>query len=303
MPTLTTAIESQPPYDTPQRVHPKKLDDTFFLGLRNTLTEKSLLRTAKLADQVPLSDRLGTFKTVEHYLSTLNIFLASTNETRRCGLFLVRSALSWLYQKNEMLDIGIGNGILTNWLSAYFKHVTIVDNNISFIDNCKHKPKAKKMTAIYSPIESTQLKSNHYDFIHLGHVLYYIKRDKWLDLIKRLYKSLQPGGILAIVLSGDHGGKAQLLEHFGGKNFGVFNFTDSIESTFRSKVRLFYSDEYFMTKTLRGMLHTAGMLLNDQERIVKKDVLEDYLLSHVNRCDENYQLTSRQHYILIHKDV
>src|SRR3990167_8163848 len=185
----------------------------------NTLTEERLQKLTSLAKSIEEPLVYGKFNSEEHYLKTLELVLASTDETRSCINFIKSKILSSLESRNSILDIGPGDGSLTKDIICQFNHITAIDPNIYALNKLENLiPKAINYNKILNCVTKTELKENYYDLAILSHILYYISDESWLYTIKKIYSSLKKNGIIVIILGGDSLDKAKLIRKFNGKS-------------------------------------------------------------------------------------
>ena len=202
-----------------------------------------------------------------------------------------------------MLDIGLGDGILTSSLAPYFDTVTIVDSNKHILNKLLHKHASdKKYRGVISDAENVRLSEQDYDLAVLSHVLYYVDRSKWNIILSHLYDCLKPGGILVIVLGGDEQGKGRLIEDFGGQNLKIDELATWCQKTFgNNEVSFYASEEVFFAKSLENMLHISSFMLADAKIKADRKELIDYINKHFFKSECLYEMSTKQKYIVIRK--
>jgi SAM-dependent methyltransferase len=281
------------------------LPENYFSNLKNHLTAKGLQLLSEQAKKIPVPPRFGEIIDDNHYLQTLEFVLNSTIETKHRCLFFLKNILPRLQSYDALLDVGVGDGQLTNLISRNFKLVTAMETNKVALDNLGAKKKIIKKNAtlhkIHGSILNTKLPDNHYDLGVLSHILYYIDQSKWLETIENAYKTIKPGGFIAIVLSGDGRGKADLIKYFGGNPLGIDNLIKDCSNKFNTDIEVFESNETFYAKNMSSMLHIAGFFLRDSEATATHKELEAYLNLHHRKHKNKFEMTSQQKFILIHK--
>jgi hypothetical protein len=283
-----------------------KLDSDFYKGTRNTLTPENLQKLADFASTIPEPELFGTFKDEMHYKMTLQLMLGSTLETRHRGIFFRRIVLPALPQKNNLLDIGPGDGKLTSWIGNNFKTVTLLDPNKEIIDSLNMKSRLLKKYISIKKIERSILEAaipdNHYNLILLSHILYYIPRSQWQATINKAYQATKIRGLTAIVLSGDHFGKDKLIRHFGGNSIDIDSLFKECSSLYgANNVKIFASKEVIITASFLAMLHIAGFFLNDAKVSTTKESLITYLRDNCQKNNGYYMMSTQQKFILIYK--
>jgi len=123
-----------------------------------------------------------------------------------------------------------------------------------------------------------------------------------MDVVNKAYLSLQNNGKLVIVLGGDELQKSELIKHFGGDTIQIDRLARQCSDTFgNSCVSLFQSEEAFYAKTQEAMLHIAAFMLKDANITARRDDLIHYIDGHFKRSDGQYEMTTKQKYIVIEK--
>lgn len=280
------------------------LDKNFYKGMRDELSQEYLKELSIFSKSIPQPECFGTYLNDEHYAKTLELMLKSTAETRHRGIFFKKIVLPALKEKRSLLDVGPGNGQLTRWVGNDFDSITLIDKNKALLDSFCIKETHTVLEKKYGSILDIKLKNNTYDLVLLSHLLYYINREEWLSVIKNAYDSLQPNGIIAIVLSGDQKTKAHLIQYFGGEMIDIDGLIkECFEVYGKNKVDIYSSDEDILTLDIDAMLHIAGFFLYDVGITCDSESLVSYLKKHcqLNKSDGRYVMSSNQKFILIHK--
>lgn len=287
---------------------PILLEENFYNGLRNVLTPERLQCLAKKSRQIPLPKIFGETLNEAHYSKTFNLLVNSTDETRLCAQFFFHQILPKLTERNNMLDVGAGDGKLIKLIGSQFNHITAIDDNLEIINtlnvNKKIARKRAQLIKIHASILDANLPNNYYNLVTLSHLLYYIERSQWLKIIQQVYNATKPGGIIMIVLSGDDLGKKHLLEYFGGQPLNIDSFTQECISYFgSSNIELFASTGKLAAADITAMLHISGFLLRDAKTIASKKDLSKYLNQYCKKTENYFELTSQQKFILVHKRI
>lgn len=289
-----------------KQVFINSLDESFFWGMRSDINTKELKKLATFAKSIPEPILFGTYRDELHYAKTLDLFLKSTDETRRLGLFIKRAVFPLLITFDRLLEIGSGSGRLIHWFGNSFKHVTAVDINKKMLDELNKTKRILRNSIqfekIHASLFNADLKKNSYNLTLLSHVLYYIDRSEWLNAVKLAYNVTCPNGFLLIVMSGNDLGKAALIKHFGGEPIQIDSLTEQCQKLFGSDfVQIFESDERIVSEGLLPILHIGGFFLCDARVTATKQALTTYLQAYCQKKNNFYEITSRQKYILIKK--
>src|SRR5262245_46581295 len=80
------------------------------------------------APEIPVPSIFGKFKNEEAYIATVQLMIDSSQETWNRALFFRKKILP-ICKKNNFLDIGPGNGLITKLIGSKFKNVTCLDPN------------------------------------------------------------------------------------------------------------------------------------------------------------------------------
>lgn len=268
------------------------------------LTPNKLQNLAEFSKNIEKPSVFGEFNNKRHYLDTLRFVLSSTHETRNRILFCLNEILPQVPSQSSMLDVGPGDGTLTKKLAPHFKNITLVDNNHHALNYLqKLLPSSLQSTSIIGDILNVNLKSNHYNLAVLSHMLYYIEPTSWFEIIKSVYQSLKNNGLLVIILGGDELGKSELIQYFGGQNLEINPLAIQCQKTFGlSNVKLYASDESFVTCTHEAMLHILGFMLADAKINALEYDLNKYITQKLKYSNNHYEMTTRQKYIIIKKN-
>jgi SAM-dependent methyltransferase len=119
--------------------------------------------------------------------------------------FVVRQLLDEIWKERRFahaLDIGPGRGRVTEPLASRSDQLTMVEVNPSCEGPLREQfPGA---TIIIDSIENVSFE-REFDVILLSHNLYFHPADGWLELCRRLFNWLVPGGELVIIMNTDNG--------------------------------------------------------------------------------------------------
>ncbi|MFH1729827.1 MAG: class I SAM-dependent methyltransferase [Pseudomonadota bacterium] len=102
------------------------------------------------------------------------------------------------YKFDSFLDIGAGNGLVTEAIAKNFKEISIVEKEKSFCDELKQK---FKLACIKNEsILDVNFDEGKFDFILISHVLYYFPIHEWTSLLEKVFSWLKKDGQLMVVL-------------------------------------------------------------------------------------------------------
>lgn len=257
---------------------------------------------ARIFSDVKEPTMYGTFESSEHYLSTLDLLLASTDETKNRYDFFIKHVLPTV-SRNAAIDVGLGDGQLTGLISKAFHEMTLLDISNQAIECAAQyvNQQSVKLDKIIGSIVDAHLPINHFDLAVLSHTLYYIDTDLWLDVTRKMLSSLKDNGLLVIVLNGGLD-KDHIVDLFGGKRLKIDEFINDCRQQLNAKtIDVSYSTEYFRAKSLSDMLHIVGLHLYDVGAIATKKQLTEYLMTKKDSATCLYQFLVYQKFILIRK--
>ncbi len=261
-----------------------------------------LIELDRMADQIKQPKIFGVFEDDTHYLSTLDLLLASTNETQNRNEFFLKNVLPHV-STEAMIDVGIGDGKLTGLVGRHFQEITIVDTSTHALD-CVEQYLDKrnvKLNKITSSIVNANLPLNQFDLAMLSHTLYYIDASMWMEVTQKLLSSLKTNGLLVIVLNGGLD-KDGLVDMFGGQHLEIDKFFEDCRKELSvSSIDMSYSTECYKTQSLSSMFHIVGLHLYDVGAVATHRQLTDYLTEKQDRSTQVYQFLVHQKFILISK--
>ncbi|MBN1792103.1 methyltransferase domain-containing protein [Candidatus Woesearchaeota archaeon] len=156
----------------------------------------------------------------------------------------------------SLLDIGAGDGTITQLLMPYFDKVVAIDRRNSHV----YALSAVGIEAHRSIWENFS-HNEMFDVILASHVLYYFKENHCLEECKRIQYLLKPEGSAFIVFNSHHGEYADMMNHFypilhGGRHpfSSTINLEDRLlgtgvdclkeQLTFRTR---FQNETHFLT--------------------------------------------------------
>lgn len=132
-----------------------------------------------------------------------NLLCRRSDETRLLLEYLLDSVVPSIPKKKRFLDIGPAFGRLTLPLAARFERSMIVEPDELYYRELMTTASRKSllMEGVNQRLEAVRFKSKDYfDMILLSHVLYYIRRNRWIADLTRLTQRLTPSGQLVVVL-------------------------------------------------------------------------------------------------------
>lgn len=270
----------------------------------DALTNEQLKKLANFSENIESPFILGKFNNENHYLDTLVLVLSSTHETHNRVSFILNEILPGLPEHGSLLDVGPGDGTLTNAVAHKFKHITLIDVNHHALHNLqKRLAPSTHIEQISTSISNVELPSEQYNLAILSHMLYYIEPESWLTVITSAYNSLKNNGVLVAIMGGDELGKSELIKHFGGQTLEIDQLATQCCNTFGvANVDLFASNESFIACTKEAMLHISAFMLADANIVASKDDLIRYITQNFKKSDSYFEMTTKQKYIIIKKN-
>ncbi|MHA1292031.1 MAG: class I SAM-dependent methyltransferase [Promethearchaeota archaeon] len=208
-------------------------------------------------------------------------------------------AIFKLIKREKFLDIGAGNGILTNYISKYFKETYCVEPNDVNVKMLKELNFKKIFNCGIEEFNTNE----KFDLVLCSHVLYYIKREFWLDIITKMKGFLDDNGILVILLQSKDGEFQRFFNIFSGDKYNIDPIALNHElNTINLKTQIHHFKITFKTKDFKEFLEILYFLLLDRKENLKKkeELLIRYINSHFKR-NGYYLLTQDIDMILIFK--
>ncbi len=136
------------------------------------------------------------------YLTHMNELGAGTAFGRRVAYlhYNFRSYLQGLNPHSPVLEIGPGTGEFLSILNdADIIDIDIIDNDAAILKYCQHKYNLNKATLAKS-LDLSKAVKGQYDLIVLTQVFEHIPKSSYLNWLKTLYSSLNPGGSILITV-------------------------------------------------------------------------------------------------------
>lgn len=278
------------------------LSDNFYVFSGNTIPQERLEQLAIFSKSLDEPELFGIFANDAAYLKTLDLLLRSGLETEHRYEFFERVIDPIVENHDKVLDVGIGTGELTKLFGKRFNEITVIDPSAEALDALKADDFGtnKELKKIHNSTLDVELPKNYFNAVVISHTLYYLDNKLWFSAIKKLYESLKPGGVVAVVLNGGLG-KSALINAFGGKNLALHNLVMECVKSFNTTIEFFATREVYYSLGINPMLHIAGLHLYDAETTASRPELTSYLESN-NRLEADiYHLDIYQKFMLIYK--
>lgn len=282
-----------------QTIQQRILDNNFYAPIRKEVTKERLTYLENASKKLDLPEIFGQFSSESHYLKTVDLFIKATEETRNRGTFFLQKVLPHIKTFDALLDIGPGNGKLTRWIGRKFKEITLVDPVPEVLENISKEffPKRSLVKKINMSFLETILPQNAFDLIVLSHVMYHFPQEKWADVIEKALKSLQPKGMIVVVINSGLD-REKLGDLFNGSTFPVSQFVQTIGELGKD-VEFISSKESFYAKDLTTMLHICGLHLHDTGGYASREALEKHIQSNYLLTNHHYTMSVYQHFTII----
>jgi SAM-dependent methyltransferase len=228
------------------------------------------------------------------YFGSIDLYMTSSYEKEHRFEILENE----IKKEGNFLDIGVGKGELTKLIAKDFTKITVVETSeeaLSSIPNNLGIVNAS-VTKICASILDHNIAEKQ-DLILLSHTLYHIEDKFRVQLIKTLYKSLNPGGKIVIVYN-DGLGRDELVNSFGGDSDSFGGFLLKTLSLYGKNAYALQSTEIMNTISLDAALNLADLTFSDASITAPREEVASYL---DNNCfnGTHYQLESIQNFIFI----
>lgn len=208
------------------------------------------------------------------------------------------------WEKNgRLLDIGPGDGMLTQMLAKHFSESVLVERST---DN------AAKLNDIFNTAINRNIKvvagnfpqdakGEKADFAYMGHMLYFQPHAEWMGTIQAAYGQVKEGGKLAVTMHGDLGQVSDMVEAFGGKRNDIGGLALACMAEFGAdKVGLHAVQTRHYTATPEGMRAILGFFLLDTDANYTEGQMRDYINTFL-KVDMGFQITKYDQTIVVHK--
>jgi len=216
-------------------------------------------------------------------------------------LVKIGEVIAGLKHRRCFLDIGAGGGDLTIPTSQSFSEATVIEPNekqIAFLKRrCPH------FTIYNGRWEAVDLGDKHFDFILCSHVLYYIDEGRWLPTIEKMYRHLEPGGCIAIVLQSPIGEVASFFNQFTSYDVNILELWRELIRRYGDvsvDVRYFMNEIY--TESLDDMVSIGLFLLIDRRFTKRKNDIRRYFRKH-HRSGNGYRIMQDEILLAVKKPV
>ena len=100
-----------------------------------------------------------------------------------------------LSQFKNLLDLGGGIGIWSDYFLNSGLKVSLVEKELNFIEVAKSNIKSKNINFFHCDINDFDFKKNTYDVIFLSGVSIYLDDDNFNQLLSKIHYSLKPEGV------------------------------------------------------------------------------------------------------------
>ncbi len=215
------------------------------------------------------------------YEHQLDLLYCRSDQLKIQSDIIINEIKSKSTERNRFLDIGAGNGRLTEIIAPLFKETHCIEPHLK---NAQYL--AKKFDKVYNVYLQAFITPLKYDLILLSHVLYYIKRESWLRTIKDIFSSLEDKGIIILILQSKDGEVQKFFNKFANEVYDIdpiqfaeeltqFDYTiDVIHSSITMKSQVF---EEFLELCFFFLLEKKSNLIKRERQIT------DYILNHFKK--------------------
>ena len=133
------------------------------------------------------------------------------------------------FQPKRILDLGCGNGNVTNTLIQLFPEAdyTLVDASQEMLELCNHRFKASNINCHHSYFIDFNFKTNYYDLICASFSLHHCSAEDKKNVYNSIYASLKIGGVFAcsdLMISRDDNAHSKHLRDW--EDFVLKSFPD-----------------------------------------------------------------------------
>ena len=280
--------------------HNHYTNKNFFQGDGFILDHVFNLQKTMIAN-VALPSVFGSFNEQQSYLDAVDLLIASTMEAKHRDEILEEIILPNLKKNKSLLDIGIGNGILTRLIGDEFTDITLIDPSQNSLDKIpdrhwKNNNPIIKILGRFEDLELPQVSS--YDLIVLSHTIYYVDLDIRAAVIDKLFNLLNPDGTILLIFNAG-GTRYEMTQHFDGKNFDFIEVFKHLEKEYSDNTTIYISTEEIVSDNIDVMSIISGVCLKDAGTYASSENLMEYLGG--LHEDGLYKLSMEQTIITINK--
>lgn len=236
------------------------------------------------------------------YTDVFQLFLDSCNQIKLISQVIRQEILPKLKKYSYLLDIGAGDGSLTKEFAKKFKSVWVIEENMYQIAVLKQKLfKAICFPQKWKEFYEQERPLRKFDLILCSHVLYYVKKEERIRMVKQMLSCVSPGGKLIIVQQSSCGEMYAFFDEFGNQNDHI-NPADLIR-----RLRNFYLGNYHISVQIRPrnlpeMFKIALFLLLKPELFVsRKKEIERYLIKY-HKVKNGFKMIQEQDILVFRKE-
>jgi SAM-dependent methyltransferase len=233
------------------------------------------------------------------YPQAFAVFLANTDQKRNAKAWLDRR-IAGLASRRVFIDAGAGNGTLTAQLAPEFERTIAVEPNPSLVRELRAAcPSAEILP---TPIDAANPPAEA-DFVLCSHVLYYVSRTEWMDVLRTLASWLSPQGQAVVVLQNAGTDCMTMLRNFTGHSFQLGPLADDFaaESIGRFSVEVETVPAHIKTASLQEATTIAEFMLNlaPPDPMPWLTDVERYVDEHFRRPDGVWRFSCHQDCLII----
>lgn len=236
------------------------------------------------------------------------LYLDSTNEKQILTDFLINKMIPGLSSNTSYLSVGAGDGKVDLPIikKADFSNATLIEPNKNL--NSKLRRDCKRITNCNFKITQKSMLDFNFsntknDLILFSHVLYYTPAEKWFDLAKKAYDSLNKDGMLIFVMNSQYSKAMSMLREELGLRFSpyFYELIDALEKNIPTDNIEYhkYTANHF-SNTKKGMAYLLSINLEVSDSKIYftevKDICDTYL-----KANDNLYIFEKQDEIVVLK--
>ncbi len=274
----------------------------------NNWKRRNLLLWSDQEDSLNDSKLVSVYDSeTEKYHQAFEVFLQHTDQKVNAKKRLDQ-LVKQIPHRQVFIDAGAGNGQVTSWYAGMweetkFNKTIAIEPNISLCEELRLT--CPDCEVLPEKIWSAKPKALG-DLILCSHVFYYIKRHEWLPNLQKLVSWLSDEGLLVIILQNPQTDCMQMLEHFFGQRYNLWELKEQFcaQSSNDYQLDIDLVEARITTEDFDSAYLIAEFMLNlipiPSPPPLRRE-LEQYVRKQFSYLDRGYRFSCHQDFLLLRK--